>query len=222
MIIAHRGWSAKYPENTLEAFRAAITVPRSRVIEFDVRKTKDDVPIILHDSTLDRTSTGKGSVINCTWEDLQSVSIKGSNQKIPSLHDVFSEFKNDIGYDVEIKTKDTAKLVVDEIIRSGISYENVLVTSFKWDEIEAVRRLDPSILTGLISVIRPERAIRKCVHLGCPVVVLNHRVITKDVMRYADECGIDVYAYTVNDRDIMQKLVGYGVKAIVTDNPDII
>lgn len=218
MFIAHRGYSAMYPENTLQAFHAAKSTPRCSVIEFDVRKTKDNIPIVIHDSTLERTTTGHGSVKNFTYEELQKVSIKNSNQKISSLRDVFSQIGSDMGYDIEIKTEDTASYVVDEIWRSGIPYKNILVTSFKWEEIEAVRKLDPSIHTGLISVIRPERAIRKCVLLGCPVVVLNHRVITKDLMKYAEENTIDVYAYTVNEKDLVNKLIHYGVKGIITDD----
>ena len=217
MLIGHRGYSAKFPENTMLSFRNVHT----RVIEFDVRKTKDDIPIVIHDSTLERTTTGTGSVKDYSFDELQKFSILKCAEKIPSLDQVLRTFGDDYSYDIEIKSHDMAHLVADAIHNSGISYEHFLVTSFKWEEIEALRRVDDKIFTGLISVIRPARAIRNAFKMGCKVVVLNHRIISREIVKYATDHNIDVYAYTVNDIDEMKKLFGYGVKAIVTDDPDI-
>ena len=106
---------------------------------------------------------------------------------------------------------------MDSIQKSSLPYGNFLVTSFKWDEIKAIRKLNEHINTGLISLVRPERAIRECVRIGCEVVVLNHLVITRDVVRYAKEHDIEVYAYTVNSADEARKLIQYGVSGIISD-----
>jgi glycerophosphoryl diester phosphodiesterase len=222
MLIGHRGYSAKFPENSMLAFRNVST----KMIEFDVRKTKDNIPIVIHDSTLERTTTGSGSVKEYSFEDLQKMSIKGSAreseyEKIPSLEQVFREFGSEYAYDIEIKSHDTAHLIVDAIKKSGIPYDNFLVTSFKWEEIEALRKLDSNIFTGLISVIRPARAIRRCKNIGCKVVVLNHRVISREIVKFAADRNIHVYAYTINTTEEMKRLFGYGVQAIITDNPNI-
>jgi glycerophosphoryl diester phosphodiesterase len=218
MLIAHRGYSAMYPENTITAFRKA----RSKVVEFDVRKTLDNVPVVIHDRTLNRTTTGTGDVKKHTWEHIKDLHIKGCDERVPSLDQVLQTFGDEYSYDIEIKSSDTAGVVVDSIKKSELPYGNFLVTSFKWDEIKAVRKLDDRINTGLISLVRPERAIRECVRIGCEVAVLNHLAITRDVVKYAQECGIEVYAYTVNSVDETRKLIEYGVTGIISDNCDML
>ncbi|APC25524.1 phosphodiesterase [Only Syngen Nebraska virus 5] len=206
-----------FPENTMVAFRHVI--PKG--IEFDVRKTKDNVPIVIHDNTLDRTTTFSGNVKDFTLKELSNLSIRKSSEKIPTLSQVLDEFKDEYIYDIEIKTCDTADLVVDAIQKSNIPYENFIVTSFKWGEIEKIREIDDKIPTGLISVIRPAKTIRKALEFGCKVVVLNYRLVSREIVEYAAARGIAVFAYTVNDLTDIKNLLSYGVKAIITDNPNI-
>lgn len=218
MLIAHRGYSAMYPENTMTSFRKA----RSKVIEFDVRKTLDNIPVVIHDRTLDRTTTGTGDVKKHTWEHIQNLNINGCDERVPSLDQVLQTFGDEYSYNIEIKSSDTASVVVDSIKKSALPYGNTLVTSFKWDEIKTVRKLDDRINTGLISIVRPERAIRECVKLGCEVAVLNYLTITHDVVRYAKERGIEIYSFTVNSPDEALKLIQFGVSGIITDDCDLL
>ena len=218
MLIAHRGYSAMYPENTMTSFRKA----RSKVIEFDVRKTLDNIPVVIHDHTLDRTTTGTGDVKKHTWEHIKDLHIKGCDERVPSLDQVLQTFGDEYSYDIEIKSKDTAGVVMDSIRKSSLPYGNFLVTSFKWDEIKAIRKLDDRVNTGLISLVRPERAIRECVKLGCEVAVLNYLTITHDVVRYAKERGVEIYSFTVNSADEALKLIQFGVSGIITDDCDLL
>jgi glycerophosphoryl diester phosphodiesterase len=201
----------------MSAFRNS----KCKIVEFDVRKTRDNVAVVIHDSTLDRTTTGSGAVKHHTWEEIQSVSIRGCAERVPSLDQVLREFGNEYAYDIEIKSTDTASVVVETIARSGVSLDNVLITSFKWGEIDAVRRLDDRISTGLISFARSERAIRECAKKGCKVAVLNYRCVDKQIVRYAAERDIEIYAFTINDHDEMQRLIGHGVTGIITDFPEM-
>jgi glycerophosphoryl diester phosphodiesterase len=218
MLIAHRGYSAMYPENTITAFRKA----RSKVVEFDVRKTLDNIPVVIHDRTLDRTTTGTGDVKKHTWEHIKDLHIKGCDERVPSLDQVLQTFGDEYSYNIEIKSSNTADVVVDSIKKSALPYGNTLVTSFKWDEIKSIRKLDDRINTGLISLVRPERAIRECVRIGCEVAVLNHLAITRNVVKYAQERGIEVYSFTINSVDEARKLIDYGVTGIISDEGDII
>ena len=217
MLIGHRGYSAVFPENTMTSFRRV----KSKAIEFDVRKTKDNIPIVLHDSTLERTTNYGGNVKDFTLEELEKVSIRNSSEKIPTLSQVLDEFKDEYTYDIEIKSSNTADVVVDTIHKSKIPYENFVVTSFRWEEIDTIRKIDDKIPTGLISVIRPARAIRHAHKLGCQIVVLNHRLVSHEIVKYATDHNIDVYAYTVNDVLDIKKLLSYGVKSVITDDPNI-
>jgi len=218
MIIAHRGFSAKFPENTILSFKKA----RNKVIEFDVRKTLDNIPIVIHDHTLDRTTTGTGYVRKHTWEHIRNLRIKNCDERVPSLDQVLRTFGEDYSYDIEIKSTDTAEVVVDCIKESKLPYGNFLVTSFKWDEIRNVRKLDDRILTGLISLVRPKRAIRECELVGCEVVVLPKIAITRDVVDYAKQHGVEVYVFVVNSANEARTLVEYGVKGVITDECEMI
>lgn len=217
MLIGHRGCSAMFPENTMMSFRHVIP----KAIEFDVRKTKDNIPVVFHDSTLDRMTHSYGKVKNFTLNELSNLSIRNSTEKIPTLNQVLDEFKDEYTYDIEIKSTITASVVVETIQKSNIPYENFLVTSFKWSEIQHVREIDDKIPTGLVSVIRPAKTIRYAHKLGCKVVVLNHRLVSREIVEYATKHNIDVYSYTVNDYSEIMKLFSFGVKAVVTDNPNI-
>jgi glycerophosphoryl diester phosphodiesterase len=217
MLIGHRGCSALFPENTIKSFHRT----SSKAIEFDVRKTKDNVPIVLHDSTLERTTNYGGNIKDFTLSELEKVSIRNSSERIPTLSQVLNEFKDEYTYDIEIKSRNTANVVVDTIQKSNIPYENFVVTSFRWEEIDNIRKIDDKIPTGLISVIRPARAIRHAHKMGCKVVVLNHCLISPEIVKYATDHNIDVYAYTVNDLTEIRNLLSYGVKSVITDDPNV-
>ena len=137
-LISHRGLvSPSFTENTMETFRAVTTTP-CRFIEFDVRKTKDGVPVVFHDPNLKRVAGVSGLVHAMEWDRLKEIKLKGG-ERIPSLIQVLSELKNDVKFDIEIKTEHTAAAVLQDIASSRVSPEDVIITSFKWKEIEEIR-----------------------------------------------------------------------------------
>ena len=219
-LIAHRGLvSPNFTENTMETFRAAATTP-CRFIEFDVRKTKDGVPVVFHDPSLKRVAGVPGLVHAMTWDRLKEIKLLGG-EHIPSLSQVLCELRNDVMFDIEIKTENTASVVLQDIIASRVSPEDVIITSFKWKEIEEIRQLAPKLKTGLISSFFPLRCIRKCHKIGASVAVLFHACLTEDVVAYAKSLGVEVYAFTVNDKERIETLLSYGVNKVITDTPAI-
>ena len=109
-VIAHRGISAKAPENTLASFEQAASVPGIDMIELDVRLTKDEEIIVLHDRTLQRTSTGNGPVRNYSLEEIRRLDAGSwfhpmfSEQRIPTLEEVFQNIGNQLWVDIEVKS----------------------------------------------------------------------------------------------------------------------
>jgi glycerophosphoryl diester phosphodiesterase len=156
-----------------------------------------------------------------TWSRLQEIKLP-CGENIPSLFHVLSEFQNNVKFDIEIKSKDTAEAVLQDILSAGISVDNVIVTSFKWEEIEKMRQLAPGIKTGLISACLPRCCIHKCHKIGANVAVLFHKTVTKGVVEYAKSRGIEVYAFTVNNKKRIETLLDYGVAKIITDTPTIL
>lgn len=102
LYIGHRGTRTDFDENTIEAFKKAIEFG-ANYIELDVRKTKDNKLTILHDPSLDRTTTGSGLISNFTWAEIRNFKTKIKSKQIPLLSEVFDEFKGRIKYIIELK-----------------------------------------------------------------------------------------------------------------------
>ena len=111
LLIAHRGWSTRFPENSLPAFAAAVAAGADE-LEFDVRVSADGVPFVIHDSTIDRTTDGTGKVADLTATELKRVNLKDENGKvipglsIPTLQEVLASFLGQVGLNIHIKALD--------------------------------------------------------------------------------------------------------------------
>jgi len=155
------------------------------------------------------------------FSEIKDMYLKDSTEHVPTLDEVLYEFRGECKFDIEIKSYDTAEVVVKsirKIVTSGIPYDNFLVTSFKWKEIKTVRRLDENIPVGLIPTFFPYSAVEDCVNIQSKVVVLNHRYVTRELVHFANNLGVDIYTYTVNKPADIERLVSCGVHAIITDD----
>jgi glycerophosphoryl diester phosphodiesterase len=218
--IAHRGIPALRPENSIGGFRKAISF-NCNYVELDVRKTKDDVVVVMHDSKVNRTTDGRGKVKHHTYSELEKYVIRGTDERIPRLDEVIYEFEGKTKFDVEIKSTDTASLVVDiirDFVGKGVPYEDFLVTSFKWKELNEVKKLDPNVPIGVIPTIRASSAVRFAIANGFEHVVLHHRQISSGIMKFAKANGLTVFTYTVNDVKDICRMMSMGVDGIVTDD----
>ena len=218
LLISHRGASRYEPENTLRSFRRALDMG-SRAIEFDVRKSLDGRLVVIHDRTVDRTTDGGGAVSGKTLSELRSLDV-GRGERIPTLEDVFGSFAGRCGLVVELKERGTEEKTVSLIKAHGL-IKDVAVVSFREDCLRAVRELDPSVATGLITV-SGFGCVKKALSLGCRVVAANHRFMTRRLVSRARRNGLFVCCWTVNDPKRGEKLAGAGVNGIITDRPDLL
>lgn len=136
IVAAHRGYSANYPENTLIAFQKAIEIGVD-MIEFDLRLSKDNVVVVIHDDTVDRTTNGSGRVNDFTVKELKELDA-GNGQRIPTLEELCELFQPypELLYNVEIKPCDQAIEVVDYAIETLRKYDfldRCVFTSFDAD-----------------------------------------------------------------------------------------
>lgn len=150
-IVGHRGAPRQAPENTLLSFRRAIDIGVDW-IEFDLHKSKDGVLLVIHDDTVDRTTNGKGKVRDMTFEELQGLDA-GDGQRIPSLAQVIALAKGKVGMDMEIKERGIEEDVVDAARRIG---PQCIISSFIYDSIRMVKKMDPGIMTAAIMDRIPE------------------------------------------------------------------
>jgi glycerophosphoryl diester phosphodiesterase len=243
-VIAHRGFSGKYPENTLASFEAAAKLPID-ALEMDVHSTRDGRIVVIHDSTLDRTTDRSGNVFDQNWESLKhadagfmfdpdkngSFPFRGKGIGIPLLEEVFSTFPN-MKMIVEIKQVLPAiEEPVYRLIKKYKMEEKVIVASEHSAPLLRFRSLAPSIATNLAGseAIAFYNSFRLHLHnfyrvpgdaLQIPPTFHGNQVVTPSICRIAKQKGLVLHVWTVNEPEEMQELIDFGVDGIITDFPD--
>ncbi len=146
LVLGHRGYSAKYPENTILAFRKAIEAGADGV-ELDVWLTKDGEVVVIHDETVDRTSNGNGKVKEMTLDELKELDF-GNGERIPTLEGVFEAIPEDAIVNVEVKDFDAVKKTAEIIGNNNPS--RVMVSSFFLDALREYRTHDSETKLGIL------------------------------------------------------------------------
>lgn len=228
-IIAHRGFSGIAPENTLISFQKAIDCGAD-YFELDVHKTKDDSIIVIHDASVDRTSSNnmKGEVADMTYRELTEVRIgysrefgdKYKDEKIPTLREALELARGKIKVCIEIKVYDIEKEVLKIVNDLGVN-DDVIIFSFYYPVLDKIRQLDRNIRTLFlvntadISIIDSAKVTR-----SNAIGVGHGTTVTAELIDTAHNHGMEVWKWTVNDEDEMQRLIDIGVDGLITDFPD--
>ena len=243
-VIAHRGFSGKFPENTMLAFEQAAALPID-AIELDVHSTRDGKVVVIHDPTLDRTTDRVGRVLDFSWDELKKIDagysfdpekkqlypFRGRGIGIPQLEDVFQRFPN-MKFVVEIKqTLPAIEELVYGLIRKYQMQENVIVASEHYEPLARFRNLDPGIATNLASIEAMEfyRLFRFHVSsfykahgdaLQIPPKYGDVQIVTRSFVQACRRKGFILHIWTVNDPAEMARLMDCGVDGIISDFPD--
>ncbi|MCI0415169.1 glycerophosphodiester phosphodiesterase [bacterium] len=242
--IAHRGFSGRYPENTMAAFEAAAKLSID-ALELDVHSTRDGRIVVIHDATLDRTTDRTGRVFNQNWSALKladagfmfdpdqngSFPFRGKGITIPLLEDVFKTFPH---LRVVIEIKQTLPAIEEPVYRLIKKYkmeDKVIVASEHTEPLLRFRSLAPSIATNLSGkeALGFYHSFR--VRLGnfykspgdalqIPPRFRGDQVVTRAFCQAAKKKGIVIHVWTVNDPEEMKQLIDFGVDGIITDFPD--
>jgi glycerophosphoryl diester phosphodiesterase len=223
LVLAHRGARTVAPENTLEAFSAALDQGAAGV-ELDVHRTADEGLVVHHDAE----APGLGVLA-----ERSLLEIREARPDIPTLVEVLElcdgalvnvEIKNmanDADYDA---TDRVAELVV-ELLAGRDRRDDVLVSSFNIATVDRVRALEPSIPTGFLSMLDPFEGIDLCAARGHgslhPFFALLGPDTALPIVNRAREVDVAVNVWTVNDEHEMVRLAAAGVAAIITDIPDV-
>ncbi len=217
-VIAHRGASAYYPENTLKAVRAALEMGAD-VVEVDVRVTSDGYPVVIHDETVDRTTNGTGAVSEMTLEEIRSLDA-GEGEKVPLLSEVVEEVAGKAVLAVELKVREAVRLALD-VVRGAGTLDATVFISFDAESLRLVKKLEPRALTGLI-YMKPPGAILEAKEIGAFAVLPYYRLATEKAVKFAKRLGLVVVAWVVDDPDLAIELWKRGVDGIATNKPDVI
>ena len=243
-VIAHKGASALAPENTLASFEKAINMGVD-MIELDVRHTKDEEVVVIHDETLNRTTNGTGQVYDYTLQEIRKLDAGSwfdpmyNDQKVPTLKEVLDLVAGRCKVLIEIKHMDhphyddfAEKLV--EVVRSEKNgYDWVILQSYENEYLEAIHNLDEKVQTKKLLIGEDSTPliafyIETRVHLGRAKLEgdlssLNPEYTTLSTRRIfrMHAHGFKVYTYPVNTREDMVKMMHMGVDGIITDHPEI-
>lgn len=231
ICMAHRGWSGKAPENTMTAIRLALAEPAIGAIEIDVQLSKDGVPVLLHDFTLERTTNGNGLVSAFTYEELRTLDAGRwfgewyAGERIPSLEEVLQAVKGRCLLNIELKTAPGMHPGLSETVLALLERHNmkrdVYVTSFDHEEIRRFRSLDAEVRCGLIVCANPVMMLEQLREAGATVLSIAYPYLTEELANAAFEQGIEVIAWTVDDPQAIQQIVKtYTHVQICTNHPD--
>jgi glycerophosphoryl diester phosphodiesterase len=216
--IGHRGARAYEPENTLSSFRRAVELGVD-AIELDVRKTKDNEIVVIHNSDVNKTTDGSGAVSDFTLEEIKRfVTEKGEH--IPTLEEVLDAVGKRVKVLVELKETGIEENVLDLIQRKRL-IENVILISFHEDVLRKVRELNDKVTTGLIYV-RHKNPIQSALDLKAEYLLPLYRFIHSANVKKAHEKGLKVIVWTINTKEEAIEYKKKGVDGIATDRPDIL
>lgn len=232
MCVAHRGFSGKAPENTLAAVRMALALPYVRWMEIDVQLTRDGVPVVIHDFTLDRTTNGHGKIKNMDYEHLRRLdagSWKGRafrGERVPSLEEVLELASGRLRLNIELKTSGDMypgleKAVIDLVSSKGMR-DDVVLTSFDAGALQRIKELDPRFHTGLIYDSKTGDPARKLKELDCSFLSISFARLNPGLAKLLAERGVKTMAWTVNKAKEMRRLAEmHSDIMICTNRPDI-
>lgn len=230
--IAHRGFSGKYPENTMLAFRKAVEAGADG-IELDVHYTKDGELVVIHDEAIDRTCDGTGFVCDFTLEELRkfdaSAGFRGvyGVNRIPTLREYFEFVKPIDGFitNIELKTGRNVypgieKMVYEMIKEFGLE-DRIIISSFNYYSVKRFKELCPQIKCGFLEdswILDFGKYTREhgveCVH---PMYL----TLTEETVKEIKDNGIVINTWTVNTEDEVRRLYRLGIDAVIGNFPDM-
>jgi glycerophosphoryl diester phosphodiesterase len=245
LVIAHRGYSAIAPENTLPAFARALEAGTD-LVELDYHLTKDGVPLVIHDYTLDRTTDAtnrwagtKFKVADHALTEIRELEAGTwfepayRNVRVPTLPEALELIQRRGVTLIERKAGDAASCA--KLLAERDLINRVIVQAFDWEYLRDFRRLEPLQVLGALGPPSSREGQKLTDHekrlspawldqiksIGAQIVVWNKQLDDAAVTA-AHERGLKLWVYTINEASLADKLFTFGVDGIITDNPAII
>ncbi len=230
--IAHRGAGRLAPENTLAAMRTG-AAHGYRMFECDVKLSRDGVPFLLHDATLDRTTGGRGTAGERPWHELALLDAGGwhsrrfAGEPLGSLENV-ARFCRANGHllNIEIKPTPGAEPETGEAVavQAARLWADAavppLLSSFQPAALQAARTARPELPRALLLDALPEGWLDNARELDCVAVVCQHALWNAAAVARVHAAGLRALAYTVNDGAAAQQLIAVGIDGLITDRVD--
>jgi glycerophosphoryl diester phosphodiesterase len=228
LAIAHRGASGYAPENTFAAFRRAIALGAG-FIETDLQLSRDARLVAIHDATVNRTTNGQGAVHDMTLAELRRLDAGSwfgsefAGERIPTIEETL-EFanKHDVVFYLEMKPSGSwgGEHALISALRDSREIARTVVISFDPAILAAVRKIEPTLMTGLLFEGHIPNPLDKAIEIGARQLAVRGDLVTPRLLKEARGHDLQVVCWTVNHPGHMRLLVQAGVDGIISDYPD--
>ncbi|HEY3507086.1 MAG TPA: glycerophosphodiester phosphodiesterase family protein [Actinocatenispora sp.] len=214
-VIGHRGVVGSEPENTLRSFVRAETVGADE-IELDIRVSADGHLVVVHDATVDRTTSGTGEVAGLTLAELRALDA-GLGEHVPTYEEVLAAVALPI--QTEIKVLSAVRPFAELVRRLGVA-ERVTAASHSAEIVAAVRDELPEVPRTLILPRSPADSVDQARAVGATWLALGLADLTEALVDKVHDAGIRIDAWPVGDADRLARAVSLGVYSVTTDHAD--
>lgn len=235
-IVAHRGIADENPENTLPAFQKTIELGADAV-ELDVRLTKDKVPVVYHYYYLDKTTSLRGPIFDHSYQQLSQVKFLNTpgdddTLKIPTLRETLETIGGQIGLEIEIKGPEPeCTALIGEVLQDYRSiWGSMEITSYEIALLLNIKEQCPGITTDLLYPLTQPwmkldvvafEALHKARLAQARAVHLHPSQLSKEVVHFVRNGGVDIHSWDVNDEGALQACVDFEIPKICTDHYEV-
>jgi len=228
LVVAHRGASGYAPENTLSAMKKAIEM-KAEMSELDVQETADGEIILLHDNTTKRTGKKDLNIWKLNYDDLKDIEVgewfseEYKGEPIPTLKEVIDLVKGKMKLNIELKANKHEKMLAErslKVVTDNEFLDQVVFTSFKFDEIRKIRALNKEAKVGYIFGKLPENV--DVFTEDVDLLSAHYKTVDAEFVKKAKSNGKEVHVWTVNEPEDMKRMIELGVEAIITNYPDVL
>ncbi|MQF66570.1 hypothetical protein FIM09_05665 [SAR202 cluster bacterium AC-647-P02_OGT_505m] len=239
IVIAHRGFSSEYPENTVTSFDASVSAGFS-YIELDIHLTADSVIVVMHDETVNRTTNGEGKIRDLYLKEIKSLDAgswfdsNSPSEKVPTLKEILTKFENRVHIFVEIKSEEEDLLIElrslletmgwipdNNYEKSGeaLTVPGISIISFLQDQLLLSAKMLPELAHGLLTIETSEELIEWCVSEGMVGIFPYVGYIDKNFVSSAHNSGLYVGAWGFENPEQLSSNLGLGLDGVTVDWP---
>jgi glycerophosphoryl diester phosphodiesterase len=234
--VAHRGATGYAPENTIAAFDLAVDM-KADYIEIDVQRSKDGELVLIHDTTVNRTTNGTGKVGDLTFEQLRSLdagSWKGeqfAGEKIPTFDEILDRYRGKVGILIELKAPELYPGMEEQVAEAlkkrnldNPQNEKIIIQSFNFESMKKTNELLPKVPIGVLTSNRLHTTPEALQEFSTYADWFNpsYGIVTKELVNSVHSLGMKIGSWTVRSQEAADFLFEMGVDAIITDYPDYV
>jgi glycerophosphoryl diester phosphodiesterase len=235
LLIGHRGYPAKFPENTLASFDGAMQAGCD-MIELDVTLTKDRKVMVIHDDTLDRTTTGRGPVSGHTLEEIKALDA-GSwfdarfvAERVPELSEVLKQTAGRCMLNIEIKKSafeagfpaDAVERQVVDLVKASGAMDRVIISSFDQRILQRIAAMEAPPAVAYISEHGADkRALEMLLGMNAFSWHPRFKVLTREQVEMLHAAGVRVFPWTINTREEAERMLALGVDGLICNEPRV-